>query len=130
MQNLLPGSFPADVVDFPSPFQFSGALPRGSWRMMANGRIYELDITDVQGTQVTATISSGQIQDAVWDSSANASTLAKLSFTRVLANVGLKQRFDAFLLHYSAKDPLWRLVGTYGVLGEEAKAGWYATLPR
>lgn len=130
MANQLPGSFPPEPPAFPGPYQYSGQLPLGSWNMLANGRIYELDITDVQGSQVTATLSSGLIQDAKWDDSASASSLATLTFTRVLSNIGLKQRFTGYFLHYSAKDPFWRLAGTYGDIEVGDQAGWYATLPR
>ena len=127
---LLPGSFKPEPTSFPGPYQYSGSLPLGEWNMLANGRVYELTISGLQGHRVDASMSSGIIQDAEWNDSATASTLATLSFTRVLASVGLKQRYSAYLLHFDPNDPFWRLVGTFGDIRVGDQAGWYATLPR
>ena len=127
---LLPGSFKPNPTSFPGPYQYSGQLPLGEWNMLANGRVYTLTLSSVNGNQVDADLSSGTIQDAEWDDSASASSLATLSFTRVVEATGLKQRFSAYLLHSDANDPLWRLVGTYGDIRVGDQAGWYATLPK
>ncbi|MEO1084705.1 MAG: hypothetical protein AAFY88_10735 [Acidobacteriota bacterium] len=127
---LLPGSFNPAPTSFPGPYQYSGELPLGEWNMLANGRVYELTISDVRGHRVAAAMSSGLIQDAEWRGSATASSLATLSFTRVLPSIGLKQRFSGYLLHYDRNDPFWRLVGTFGDITVGDQAGWYATLPR
>ena len=124
-----PGSFPANDV-YPGPYGYTGDLPLGTWRMLANGRVYDLDLFSVQGNRVEADMSSGAISDAEWTGFANASTLAELSFTRYVQSTGVKQRFTGFLLHYSKEDPLWRLVGTFGDLKVGTQAGWYATLPK
>ena len=42
----LPGVFPADSL-FDGPYAKSTALPLGSWRAMANGRVYTLEISAV-----------------------------------------------------------------------------------
>ena len=126
----LPGSFPYHPTAFPGPYQYSGDLPLGRWSMLANGRIFELRITGVQGSQVDATLSSGTLHDVEWDGTANASALATLSFTRVVDNIGLKQRFKGYFLHYDDADPLWRIVGTFGKVGVGDEAGWYATLAK
>lgn len=125
-----PGSFPPRPTDFPGPYQYTGELPLGLWNMFANGRVFELKILGVQGHQVDANMSSGTIQDAEWEDTAGPSTLAKLSFTRVLDNIGLKQRFTGYLMHYDRADPLWRLVGTFGRIEAGDQAGWYATMPK
>ncbi|MEM9553675.1 MAG: hypothetical protein AAGC60_05400 [Acidobacteriota bacterium] len=127
---LLPGSFKPEPTSFPGPYQHSSRLPFGEWNMLANGRVYRLTISGLHGHRVDASMSSGTIQDAEWNDSASASTLATLSFTRVVANVGLKQIFSAYLLHFDPSDPFWRLVGTYGDINVGDQAGWYATLPR
>ncbi|MEM1181211.1 MAG: hypothetical protein AAGM22_22915 [Acidobacteriota bacterium] len=126
----LPGSFEPAPSTFPGPYSFSGQLPLGEWNMLANGRIYTLTISDVRGSRVEADMSSGRIQDAEWKDTASASSLATLTFTRVIDATGLKQRYHAYLLHYDRNDPLWRLVGTYGNVTVGEQAGWYATLPR
>ena len=127
----LPGSFPYQPTAFPGPYQYTGDLPLGRWSMMANGRIFELRIAGVQNATVNASLSSGRVEDATWTGFANASTLAELSFVRVLPDLRLKQRFHGYLLHYSESDPLWRIAGTFGdIKKKEPEAGWYATLPR
>ena len=126
----MPGSFPANDV-YPGPYHYTGDLPLGSWRMLANGRVFKLDINGLNGTELDAALSSGQLLDGRWKGVANASTLAEISFVRYLPDLPLKQRFHGFLLHYSDSDPLWRLVGTYHDANlDKPQAGWYATLPR
>lgn len=126
----LPGVFPADSV-FAGPYAQSAALPLGSWRAMANGRVYTLEITAQDGTNVTATLSSGTIRDAQWDPK----TL-RFSFIRVIPNV-IEQEFTAHLFHYDATDPLWRMAGTFQTVKNLSPhnvpmipSGWYATLHR
>ena len=125
-----PGSFPSHPTAFPGPYQYTGDLPLGSWRMLANGRVYELEISGVQGGRVDATLSTGTVKEARWTGVANALTLAELSFKRVLPARGLTQQFTGYLLHYDETDPLWRLVGTFGDVDVGTQAGWYATLPK
>ncbi|MEO1368998.1 MAG: hypothetical protein AAFX50_17620 [Acidobacteriota bacterium] len=127
---LLPGSFKPEPTSFPGPYRYSDTLPLGEWNMLANGRVYVLTLSGVQGHRVDASMSSGLLQDAEWRGTATASSLATLSFTRVLPNHGLKQRYSAYLLHYDRNDPFWRLVGTFGDINIGDHAGWYATRPR
>ncbi|MCB9570064.1 MAG: hypothetical protein H6710_23055 [Myxococcales bacterium] len=126
----LPGVFPADSL-FDGPYAKSTALPLGSWRAMANGRVYTLEITAQAGADVTATMSSGTIRDARWDPA----TL-HFTFTRVIPNV-IEQAFSAYLFHFDEADPLWRMAGTFQTVKNLSQhsvpmipSGWYATLHR
>ena len=123
MTSTDPGSFPRTSA-YPDPYTTPRDLPLGRWYLMANGRIYQLDITAVSGTAVTATLSSGDVKDAKWDASTR-----KLTFFRSLPRLGLVQQFTGYLLAYSdGKDPKWRMAGIFG--NDKAKSGWYATQHR
>lgn len=118
-----PGCFPAAQNAFSGPYHQSSTLPQGEWHVLANGRIYTLNITQVSGNKVTAELSSGDIEDATWDASAG-----KLTFIRILPQ--MKQEFVGYLLHYDEADPQWRMAGNFGEVDAGPQSGWYATLPR
>lgn len=118
-----PGCFPAEQTAFPGPWKTSAKLPQGDWHVMANGRIYTLTITAVSGSQVTATLTSGTIEDATWDAATGT-----LTFVRVLPHV--KQRFTGYLLHFDDADTKWRMAGIFGDVAVGPQSGWYATQPR
>ncbi len=124
-----PGCFPIEQTAFPGPYHKSSALPLGPWKVMANGRIYTLNIRSVSGHEVNAEFSSGDIANARWDKDAGNSGV--LTFTRVLSDPPLEQNFTGYLLRYDTTDPKWRMAGTFGnkELGHP-ESGWYATLER
>ncbi len=116
-----PGTFPSTI---PGPHISSSRLPLGTWNVLANGRTFKLEINAVQGNQVDAEFSSGDVADAKWDPGSG-----KLVFTRVLPI--LKQEFTGYLLHFNAtEDPMWRIAGTFGDVDVGEQSGWYATMPR
>lgn len=121
-----PGCFVADVTAYRGPYQSRGTLPLGEWYVFANGRIYMLDITDVSGSIVTATFSSGDIANATWNA-------PRLEFTRVVRTSStseLRQQFSGYLSAWDDNDPKWRMAGVFGDVRDIPQAGWYATLPR
>lgn len=118
-----PGCFPAEQTAFPGPYHPPSALALGEWHVLANGRIYTLNVTAVTGGRVTARLSSGEIERAAWDA-----TTRRLTFIRVLRE--LRQEFTGYLLHYDSADPKWRMAGVFGDVEVGPQSGWYATLPR
>ena len=119
-----PGCFPADLSAFPGPYRKSSSLPLGEWHVLANGRIYTLQITEVSGSMVTAQLSSGDIEGATWDAATG-----KFTFSRVLPK--LRQEFTGYLLHYDeGADLKWRIAGVFGDVKVGPQSGWYATLAR
>lgn len=126
----IPGCFPADSL-FPGPYAAPASVPLGGWRAIANGRVYTLDITALAGADVTATLSSGTIRDARWDAATK-----RFTFTRVIPNV-IEQAWSAYVMHYDAGDPFWRMAGTFQTVKNLSPhnvpmipGGWYATLRR
>ncbi len=126
----VPGCFPADSL-FSGPFSLPKAVPLGAWKVMANGRVFTLDITAQDGANVTATLSSGTVRDAKWDKATKLFT-----FTRVVPNV-IEQAWQAYLMYYDATDPYWRMAGTLQTVKNLSPhnvptipGGWYATLRR
>jgi len=126
----LPGVFPGDSL-FPGPYSEPATLALGAWKVMANGRVYTLEITAVDSGDVTATLSSGMIRDARWDA-----TTKQLTFTRVIPNV-IEQAWSAHIFWNDPTDPLWRMAGTFQTVKNlsphsvpKIPSGWYATLPR
>lgn len=110
-----PGSFPNAQTAFPGPYQSTRSLPQGKWNMIANGRVYTLEL---QGS--SARFSSGEIRDLRWDANSN-----MLSFVRVLPHV--QQKFVGYLFDQDARDSKWRLAGSFADIRGGRKYGWYAT---
>ena len=125
-----PGYFPPQPGEYPDPYQYTRDLPLGRWNLMINGRIYWLDLTEVSfGGKVVADLSSGTVEDAIWDRVGTASLAGKLSFVRVSGDV--RQQFEGWLFQFSRQDPYWRMAGTIVHLdNSKARSGWYGTLPR
>ncbi len=130
MATELPGSFPTSSI-YGGPYTESTSLPTGEWHVMANGRIYTLEVLAVSGSDVKATLSSGTITKARWSSSTQ-----QLIFTRVVPDQ-VEQEWTGYLMTYSSADPQWRMAGTLRnvrSLGEHrvplATGGWYAARPR
>ena len=117
-----PGCFPADGTAFPGPYQGSRDLPLGEWKACVNGRIFTLNITAVNGTDVTASGFNGQIRNAQYNANSGL-----LTFTRVTT---IKQDYRGFLMQFDEADPYWRMAGEFGEISAGPQAGWYATLPR
>ncbi|MEM7051949.1 MAG: hypothetical protein AAF604_19940 [Acidobacteriota bacterium] len=124
--SIEPGSFPANSV-YGGPYQYPSDLPLGEWNMMANGRIFQLDLQSISGLQVQGTISSGDFLNGKWSGTTGPSLLGVLTFVRVTQ---IKQYFTGYLMHHSERDPLWRIAGTYETKDGSGKGCWYATLPR
>ena len=125
-----PGSFPQQPGEFPGPYQYSQELPLGDWRLMVNGRVLGLQIRSISfGGHVNAELSSGTVENAVWDGVGTPLMAGKLSFVRVLDD--LRQQLEGWLFQYDPADPLWRMAGTIVHLDKsDARSGWYGTLPR
>ena len=123
MATTQPGCFPSDVTTFNDPFIKPETLPLGEWKMMANGRIYNFEITDVRGNRFAANFSSGDIVDGSWDADS-----CKINFYRVLPV--LKQEFTGYLLSHDQRDRKWRMAGTFYQESLDVSSGWYATLDR
>ncbi len=126
----VPGVFPADSL-FPGPHEEPTELPLGAWKMMANGRVYTLEITAQDGPEVKATMTSGTIRDARWDPKTKA-----FSFVRVIPKV-IEQAYSAYVFWSDPTDPLWRMAGTFQTVKNLSPhtvpmipSGWYATLRR
>lgn len=124
-----PGCFPPTAVWYGRPFHTGTVLPLGVWRVMANGRIYKLEIESVMGSNVTGELNGFEIVNAKWDGSAVAGVL---TFTR--SEPAIVQRFTGYLMAFAPGDWQWRMAGVFGKLSDgEAyvdQAGWYATRPR
>ncbi|MCA9689329.1 MAG: hypothetical protein KC636_06940 [Myxococcales bacterium] len=125
-----PGAFPETSV-FPGPYASTKSPPLGSWKVMANGRVYTLTIAEERDGVVTADLSSGDIPLASWDAATGC-----LTFTRVVPDT-VEQEWAGYLMAASPEDPKWRMAGTlrsvrslnqYNV--PLTTAGWYATLNR
>ena len=127
METQQAGCFPIDPTAFPGRHDPARDLPQGEWSVIANGRIYKLDITGVTGTRVSAFFSSGDFDSGSWNSSTEA-----FSFVRVLPS--FKQKYEAYLMHADPKDPYWRMAGMFTHYSDNAlngtQSGWYATIPR
>ena len=72
-----PGCFPADAI-YGGQYKRDEDLPTGTWNVMANGRIFELEIRKVSGGRVDGQINSGTFKDGAWDSDSGT-----FKFTRV-----------------------------------------------
>ncbi len=125
-----PGSFPPSSV-FGGPYRVPEVLPTGEWNVMANGRIFLLTVQGVSGTQVKATLNSGDLEDVQWNASEQL-----LTFTRTVPDQ-VEQAWSGYVMQYSKPDPMWRIGGTLRnvrSLGAHrvplATGGWYATRPR
>ncbi|MEM7480093.1 MAG: hypothetical protein AAF481_02870 [Acidobacteriota bacterium] len=125
-----PGSFPSQPGTFSDPFQYTRDLPRGTWNLMINGRVYTLDVRHVSASgRVQADLSSGTVEKATWDGIGTASIAGKLAFVRVSGDI--RQQYEGWLFQYAKLDPLWRMAGTVVHLDDSgARSGWYGTLPR
>ena len=143
---VLPGSFPKTGV-FQGPYQqkFKRADIIGNWHMIANGRIYNLDISNKNG-KLEVNSRLGPITVTEWNP-----TIGKFSFQRNRTNhkiinnkkisYNLIQNFTGYLMAYShetrkpgtQKDYKWRMAGTFTQctpLIHRSHASWYATRPR
>ena len=116
-----PGCFPASVTAYPCPYQSSRDLPLGNWNACVNGRIFELRITAINGSDVTASFSNAQIINAQYDRNRGL-----LTFTRVTT---IKQDYRGFLMQFDPADSYWRMASEFGEVPAGPQAGWYATLP-
>ena len=126
-----PGLFPETAILGPGGgYERDTDLPTGTWHVMANGRIYHLDIEKVSGGRVSARLSSGTFQDGYYDADSG-----HFTFTRVLHD-GTPQYWSAYLMFHVVNkplDPAHRMAGTIfqGNMGPNTRhGGWYATLPR
>ena len=140
---LLPGSFPSTSI-FPAPYvkAFNKTDIVGNWHMIANGRIYNLNIGQVNGkTNIQSRL--GRIDSVVWNT-----TTGKLSFQRYLSkskivngeviHYKIIQNYTGYLMEYtkennSKKDYKWRISGTFMQVSptiDKPISGWYATRPR
>lgn len=126
------GCFPATAI-WGGTYAKETTLPIGTWHVMANGRIYHLNITAVSGTAVTGDIGGYDFEDGKWDGTAVAGVL---TFIRVVPGV-IRQKFTGYLMAFTAEDPQWRMAGVFGKVEEDyvdgddyIQAGWYATCPR
>lgn len=121
-----PGCFPSTAI-WSDPFTSELSLPLGKWHVMANGRIYHLNITAISGVDVTGDIGEHSIVGGKWDASAG-----MLTFTRVVPDT-LRQNFTGYLMAYAPEDDKWRMAGVFQHDPDEkgfGPAGWYATQPR
>jgi len=118
----LPGSFPETAI-WPGPYIPDSSLPPGEWDMLANGRIFSLNIISVIDGVVTATINSGDFINGTWYSGTG-----EFTFQRKLPTI--TQEYTAYLLAYDKNDPKHRLAGTFGNITIGTEAGWYATRSR
>jgi len=140
---LLPGSFPTTSI-FPGPYEktFNKTDIVGNWHMIANGRIYNLDISQVNGkTKIQSRL--GRIDSVDWNA-----TTGKLSFQRYLPQSKIVdgevipykiiQNYTGYLMGYTKennrkKDYKWRMSGTFIQVSptiHKPVNGWYATRPR
>ena len=126
-----PGLFPETaILGSDGRFGLEPDLPTGTWHVMANGRVYHLDIEKVSGGSVGGRISSGSFQDGYYDAASG-----HFTFTRTLHD-GTPQYWSAYLLYNVLSkplDPAHRMAGTIfqGNLNPHTRnGGWYATLPR
>ncbi len=126
------GCFPTTAI-WSSPYTSTTVLPMGKWHVMANGRIYHLNITAVSGTNVSGDIGGYDFEDGQWNGTAVAGIL---TFTRVVPDV-IRQKFTGYLMAYAPEDPKWRMAGVFGKVEEDyvegdpyVQAGWYATRTR
>ena len=123
-----PGYFPEGAI-FTSgkdkTYQRAAELPTGTWNVMANGRIFQLEIVSVErGGRVKATLNSGTFQDGHWNPDDGL-----LKFTRVLPD-GNPQHWAGYLMYQAALDPSFRMAGTIDQPNIRNSGGWYATAPR
>ncbi len=124
-----PGSFPDSSI-FPGPYATAATIPTGTWNVMANGRVYKLEVTSSDATSFKATLTSGEVHDGTWDPA-----LGKLTFRRVVPGV-LEQEWVGYLMVRDKNDPLWRIAGDLRALRSlneynvpMHRGGWYATTP-
>jgi len=124
-----PGSFPETSI-YPGPYEDLNVLPKGKWNVMANGRVYVLEVLEAEATSFKATLTSGEVRNGTWDAKLN-----KLTFIRHIPGT-VEQEWVGYLMVRDAKDPLWRIAGDlrntrslsqYNV--PLNKGGWYATTP-
>ena len=130
MTTHLPGSFPTTAI-YGGPYREENRLPSGGWHVMANGRIFLLEVIGESGGDVRATLNSGEITRARWSVGER-----KLVCTRVVPGQ-IEQEWTGYLMAFSSKDPQWRIAGTFRNvrgLGPTSvpltTGGWYATQMR
>ena len=121
------GCFPATAIWHGEIYHNSSTLPLGVWRVMANGRIHHLNITDVSGGIVTGEYNRLPIEAGYWDGK-------MLTFYRVeTRGIYLRQKFTGYLMQYVNPDYKWRIAGIFQAEPDEHQigpGGWYATQPR
>ena len=133
-----PGSFPAKISEFPGGWLDQDELPTGTWHVMANGRIFTLDINKKSDGSFAGTLSnSNDTQDFEWHGATH-----KITFKRILSNVGpsgTETRIQPFIGYLMAFDQAhefkWRIAGSFETEDEKGcslfpTASWYATTPR
>ena len=126
-----PGAFPADAILGPGGgYELEPELPTGTWNVMANGRIYKMEIHGVSKGMVKGEINSGEFRDGYYDAASGA-----FDFTRVLPD-GTPQFWSGFLMYHvknKPQDPAHRIAGVMTQLNlapATRNGGWYATLER
>lgn len=122
--NEIAGYFPVIPTTYQRPWITPTELPTGEWNMLANGRLFTMDITAVSGNRFRANFTSGDIIDAGWNPDTG-----EIRFRRFIEGQ-LDQAYTGYLLHYSETDPLWRVVGTFYQDNLKATSGWYMTQPK
>ena len=85
----LPGSFP-DTAIWPGPYISDSNLPSGEWDMLANGRIFSLNIISIIDGVVLAIINSDDFINGTWNSGTG-----EFTFQRKLATI--TQEYTAYL---------------------------------
>ena len=124
-----PGCFPSTATGT-GPYRPSATLPLGKWHVMSNGRIHELTITSVSGSEVEGKYNGELILSGKWDGATQ-----KLTFYRQVVTARLIQYFEGYLMQYQSWDTQWRIAGVF--IGtapapppDGPRAGWYATISR
>ena len=140
---LLPGSFPTTSI-FKDPYVkiFNKTDIIGNWHMMANGRIYNLDISQVNGkTKIKSRL--GRIDFVNWNAITGKLTFQRYRPASTIVNgkiipYKIIQNYTGYLMEYtkennSKKDYKWRISGTFVQVSptvHQPISGWYATRPR
>lgn len=117
-----PGCFPANAI-YNAPYRESTTLPLGTWNVLANGRIFRLEINSGPNNTYSIDWPGTPIRDVKWKAVAG-----RLTFTRVLPDDAV-QHFTGYLLNRSGADPLWRIAGTFDQPNLSVTSGWYGTQP-
>lgn len=126
-----PGAFsPTAIYGSTGTFELVSNLPTGTWNVMGNGRVYQLEIHSVSGGRIDARLNSGTFKDGSYDADSGT-----VKFTRVLTD-GMPQYWIGYLMYHAVgnpQDPAHRIAGTIhqpNLHPDTRDKSWYATLPR